>query len=286
MATSASVRSQARSPDKQAALSTAASSSWHRKMAPGPAPWSRRPSNARSRTSSRRWRAALPLVRAAPCLFGNRPALHPVGKSRIAVVRLSNGGNGCGWGAPATLIRAAFAMNPTAPLLLGDRPARLPIREPIRAVVRICWSRRLRRLAANVVVTAAPLLLGAIPSEILAHRTIVWINRAYWGRRRCGSWKWWRDRTRRRGWPRRRRSGGRRGRRRGEWRGRDRRCRLWQSRSRATPPNGHAAIVLLRLRPCHLDHVVSPTPIEAGVHPEPRVHPTLGTEPAIIWERR
>merc|ERR1719336_1462918 len=132
----------------------------------------------------------------------------------------------------------------------------------------------------------APLHLGDRPARLPIREPIRAVVRICWSRRRSGSRKWRRDGTRRRGRPCRRRSGGRRGRRRGEWRGRDRRCRLRQSRSRATPPNGHAAIVLLRLRPSHLDHVVSPTPIEPRVHPELRVHPTLETEPAIVWLRR
>merc|ERR1719464_2469473 len=149
-------------------------------------------------------------------------------------------------------------MNPTAPLFFGNRPARLPVREPIRAIVRICWSRRLRRLAANVVVTAAPLLFGSVPSEILAHSAIVWIDGSNRSRRRCGrrhEWtRWWRRRPRRgtrggrRGWRRRRR--------RREWRRWNRRRGLWQSCGRATPANGHTAVVFLRLGPGHLDHVV------------------------------
>jgi len=137
----------------------------------------------------------------------------------------------------------------------------------------------LRRLTANVVDPAAPLLLGAIPSEILAHSTIVRIDRACRGRRRCGRRRTRRCGRRRR--PRRRRGRGRRGRRRGEWRGWDRRCRLWQSCSRATPANSHAAIVLLCLRPRHLDHVVSPTESTSPV--APRAHLT---GPAIVWQRR
>jgi len=66
--------------------------------------------------------ATLVGVLAAPCLLGNRPSLHPICKSRIAVV-------GSGWtGVPAlTIFWAAFAMDVAAPLLLIDRPPRLPL---------------------------------------------------------------------------------------------------------------------------------------------------------------
>merc|ERR1719336_1333392 len=163
-------------------------------------------------------------------------------------------------------------MNPTAPLLLGDRPARLPIREPVRAIVRICWGRRLRRLAANVVVTAAPLLLGSVPREILTHSAVVWIDRSHGSRRR------WRRRPRR--GPRGGRCGRRRRWRRREWRGWDCRRGLWQGCGRATPANCHAAVVFLRLGPGHLDHVVAPsevTPSEVA----PRAH----ASPTIVWQR-
>merc|ERR1719464_2336944 len=89
-------------------------------------------------------------------------------------------------------------MNPTAPLFFGNRPARLPVREPIRAIVRICWSRRLRRLAANVVVTAAPLLLGSVPREVLAHSAVVRIDGSNRSRRRRGRRHEWTRRWRRR----------------------------------------------------------------------------------------
>merc|ERR1719336_726843 len=169
-------------------------------------------------------------------------------------------------------------MNPTAPLLLGDRPARLPIREPVRAIVRICWGRRLRRLAANVVVTAAPLLFGSVPREILTHSAVVWIDRSRGSRWRCGRRHEWTRRWRLR--PRRGRCGRRRRRRRREWRGWDCRRGLWQSCGRATPANCHAAVVFLRLGPGHLDHVVAPsevTPSEVA----PRAH----ASPTIVWQR-
>merc|ERR1719150_3336477 len=153
-------------------------------------------------------------------------------------------------------------MNPTAPLLLGNGPSRLPVREPILAIVRICWGRRLRRLATNVVDPAAPLLLCMVPREVLPDGAIVWIDRSCGGSRcdrpgwrrdrpgwRCGRWPRRRWRGRRRGW--------RRWRLRGEWRGWDcRRC-LWQSCGRATPANGHAAVILLRLGPRPLDEIVA-----------------------------
>jgi len=238
------------------------------------------PMSSCSGTSSSCWRASLAFVRTAPGLLGNGPTLHPIGKSRVAVVWL---GHGSRWGATASLVRAAFTMNTTAPFFLGDRPARLPVREPICAVVRICWSRRLRRLAANVVVTAAPGLFGSVPREILTHSAVVWIDRSHGSRRRCGrrhEWtRRWRRRRPRRG-PRGGRCGRRRRRRRREWRGWDCRRGLWQSCGRATPANCHAAVVFLRLGPGHLDHVVAPsevTPSEVA----PRAH----ASPTIVWQR-
>merc|ERR1719512_97460 len=177
-------------------------------------------------------------------------------------------------GASSGCWRAAFTMNPTAPFFLGDAPARHPVRESICAIVRICWGRRLRRLAANVVVTAAPLLFGSIPTEILAHSAVVWIDRAHRSGRRCGWWqwtRWWRQR------PRRRRRGGRRRRRRRERRGWDGRRGLWQSCGRAAPANGHAAVVFLRLGPGPLDHVAPHVTSEVA----PRAH----AGPAVVWQR-
>merc|ERR1719150_3491180 len=161
-------------------------------------------------------------------------------------------------------------MNPTAPLLLGNGPSRLPVREPILAIVRICWGRRLRRLATNVVDPAAPLLLCMVPREVLPDGAIVWIDRSCGGSRcdrpgwrrdrpgwRCGRWPRRRWRGRRRGW--------RRWRLRGERRGWDcRRC-LWQSCSRATPANGHTAVILLRLGPRPLDEISATTQAHASL---------------------
>merc|ERR1719189_2442206 len=102
-------------------------------------------------------------------------------------------------------------MNATTPFFLGDRPSCLPVRESILAVVRICWGRRCRRLATDVVDPAAPLLLALVPRKVLPDGAVVWIDRSCGGRRR------WRPRRRRRlcVGRRRRRRRRRRGRRRG-----------------------------------------------------------------------
>jgi len=142
----------------------------------------------------------------------------------------------------------------------------------------------LRRLAANVVDPAAPLLFSPIPGKILAHSAIVWIDRSCRGWRRCGWRQGWRDGTR--GWRRlrRRRGGRRRGRRRREWRGWDcRRC-LWQGCGRATPADGHAAIVLLPLRPHPLDHHIVGPPEVASEASE--VASRAHTSAAIVRQRR
>jgi len=207
--------------------------------------------HAVSSTSSSCWRTALALVRTAPSLLGNAPACHPIGKSGVAIVRLTWCADGAA-DATTALVRATFAMHPAAPLLLGDTPANLPIRETILAIVWICRRWRLSGLPTDVVNPAAPLLLGPIPREILAYCAIVWVNGSCWGRRRrrrprrCG---WRRPRPRRCGWRRWRRRRWRRGWR--CWERSWRNCRrgLWQSCGRAAPANHLAAVVLLRLRP-------------------------------------
>jgi len=210
-----------------------------------------------SRTSSSCWWAALALVRTAPCLLGDAPACHPIGKPSVAIVRLAWCADGAA-DATTALVRATLAMHPTAPFFFGDTPANLPIRESILAIVRICWRWRLSGLPTDVVNPAAPLLLGPIPRDILTYCAIVWVNGSCWGRRdyrhgrrrpwRCG----WR-RPRRCGW-RRRWPSLRRRRWRRRWRcwersWRNRRRSLWQSCGRAAPANHLTAVVLLRLRP-------------------------------------
>jgi len=212
----------------------------------------------RSSTSSSCWRAAFPMVRTAECLLRYTPALHPIGKSLIAIVRLGRRD------APTALIRTALAMNPATPLLLRDRPACLPIRESVLAIVRVCWGRRLRGLATNMMHSAAPLLFRTIPRKILADSAIVGIDRPHRSRRRGDRWHErprWRPR-----WGRRwRRRGRRRGRRRREWRWRYCGRRLWQSSRSATPANSHAAVVFLRLGPSPLDECVIPAQEQASL---------------------
>jgi len=208
----------------------------------------------RSSTSSSCWRAASAFVRTAPRLLRYTPPLHPVRKSGIAIVRLRRRD------ASTALVGTALAMNPATPLLLRDRPACLPIRESILAIVRVCWGRRLRGLATNMMHSAAPLLFRAIPRKILADSAVVRIDRPHRSGRRGGAWherpRWRRRRGRRWRW---------RGRRRREWRWRNGRCRLWQSSRSATPTNSHAAVVFLRLGPGPLDESVIPTQEQASL---------------------
>merc|ERR1719189_818426 len=73
--------------------------------------------------------------------------------------------------------------------------------------------------------------------------------------------------------------GGRRWRRRREWRGWDGRRGLWQSCGRATPANGHTAVVFLRLGPRHLDHVVAPSEVTS------EIAPSAHASPAVVRQR-
>jgi len=220
-------------------------------------------------SSSGRW-ASFPLVRAAPCFFGNRPSLHPIGKSSVTIVGL-----GRRHATSATLIWAALAVDTTAPLLLRHRPARLPIRKTIGTIVRVrgrrwdgCWQhdgRRRRchrwrrcddhrwggcRWATTVVNPATPSFLVGLPRVLRVNGTIEWIA--------CRPWAWRRCRRRPRwglcGWRCRGRCG------RWRWEGCrwHRQWRLWQCRGhhgrRTTCSHRHAAIILLGLRPSSLDH--------------------------------
>jgi len=217
------------------------------------------PPSLSSSTPSSCWRATFAFVRTTPCLLGNRPTLHPIGKPGVAIV----GFRRCN--TPSPLVRATFAMNTAAPFLFGDRPACLPIRETISTIVWICrprwrdrhhwrdglhwwrdrlhwWQddgprrrRRCRRTAAMMNPTAPGFLVG-FPSVLRIHCAIVWVNWPTWSSR--SSWRW---------------RGGRRGRR--PWEGR--RIDLnWESRQsrgrgccRATPSHRHAAIIPLSLGP-------------------------------------
>merc|ERR1719251_195702 len=223
------------------------------------------PQRSRSGTSSSCRRAPLAFVGTTPCLLRNRPALHPIGKSCITIVWLGRRD------ASSTLVWAAFAMDPTAPLLLGDRPTCLPIRETICAIVGIRWSRRLRRLATDVLVLTAPGLLALVPCKILPDGAIVGIDRSCWCRWRC----WRRQRPSRR--PRRRRRRWRSWWRRGKRCGRNCLWCLWQSCGRAPPTNGHTAIIFLRLGPCSLNEITTTSSTSHTSHAH--------ASSAIVWQR-
>merc|ERR1712061_139152 len=79
--------------------------------------------------------ATLVLLLAAPILFGNRPPLHPIGKSAIAVVTAGRSG----LIAPA-IDGATLAVNVAAPLLLVDRPSCLPFVPVICAIEGVNWA--------------------------------------------------------------------------------------------------------------------------------------------------
>merc|ERR1719330_103618 len=222
---------------RQACLFVGATCRRRRKMATRPAPMACVDhvsrllkdclSRLRSGASTSCRRAALTLVRTAPCFLGNRPARIPIGKPSIAIVWLRRGH------APTALVWTALAVNPAAPFLFGHGPACLPVREPIFAIVGICRAWWFCRLATDVMIAAAPCLLALVPHLVHPHCAIVRISRSEWHCGRCGGHKWGPSRGRcggpgrggggggggrgggQRGWPSRRPRGWRCGRRRG-----------------------------------------------------------------------
>merc|ERR1711972_1316372 len=92
----------------------------------------------------------LVLILAAPILFRNRPPLHPIGESRIAVVA----------GGRFSLIAFAVggatpAMDIAAPLLLVDRPSCLPLVVIICAIEGVNWA-GVHRVGQNCNLRTAP----------------------------------------------------------------------------------------------------------------------------------
>jgi len=234
-----------------------------RKMAQWPAMFMPRlPSSHHSGTAPNCRRAALASILATPRLLGNRPAGHPIGKSRVAIVGRRGGAH---WCTSTSLVGAAFSMDPATPLFLAHRPPCLPIGEAICAIVWISGSCRQDRLhrrqdrhdrhdrrgcwgAATVMDSTAPCLLVCCPGVLRIDSTIEGIHRT--NRR----WSGWRGR-RGTSW---RCCGWRRGRHRGWWCGR---C-CWNGRRQgccgsggAPDTNLHATELLLRwgpsCLPCH-----------------------------------
>jgi len=145
-------------------------------------------------------------------------------------------------------------MDPAAPFLFRDTPTSLPVRKTVVAIVWISWPRRNDRLhhwwknrlhrwhddlgrrggwwATAVMNPTAPGFFISRPGVLGIDSAIEWVH---WSSRCC-----------RRCWRRRRRRGWRRC---WERRRRYRNKRHRQSRGRATPAHGHAAVIFLLLRP-------------------------------------